>query len=77
MAKPVGLLAFCFSALLLALVGHAAAADTAGWKPTKCGPGDLLTQWGKQVDPNNVLPEYPRYVFPSPCAFSCVADVYA
>ena len=30
------------------------------WKPTQCGPGNIMTQWGHKVDPNNVLPEYPR-----------------
>eukprot|EP01116_Phalansterium_solitarium_P001107 TRINITY_DN10887_c0_g1_i1.p1 TRINITY_DN10887_c0_g1~~TRINITY_DN10887_c0_g1_i1.p1 ORF type:complete len:694 (-),score=219.41 TRINITY_DN10887_c0_g1_i1:208-2289(-) len=34
------------------------------WAPTQCGfsggNANIITQWGKQVDPNNVLPEYPR-----------------
>eukprot|EP00698_Gefionella_okellyi_P018653 TRINITY_DN561_c0_g1_i2.p1 TRINITY_DN561_c0_g1~~TRINITY_DN561_c0_g1_i2.p1 ORF type:complete len:681 (-),score=142.19 TRINITY_DN561_c0_g1_i2:852-2894(-) len=30
------------------------------WKRTQCGPGDQVTQWGLKVDPNNLLPEYPR-----------------
>ena len=31
--------------------------DHAGWKP---GADRLMTRWGKDVDPANVLPEYPR-----------------
>jgi hypothetical protein len=33
---------------------------TSAWKRTKCGPADQVTQWGAALDPNNVLPEYPR-----------------
>lgn len=33
---------------------HVALAD---WKPI---PGRIMTQWAEQVDPDNVLPEYPR-----------------
>lgn len=29
----------------------------ADWKPV---PGRIMTQWAEQVDPDNVLPEYPR-----------------
>lgn len=30
------------------------------WQRTKCGPADQITKWGKTLDPNNVLKEYPR-----------------
>ena len=30
------------------------------WSRTKCGPNDIVTQWGKTVDPSSVLPLYPR-----------------
>ena len=31
--------------------------NAADWKPV---PGHIMTQWADKVDPNNVLPEYPR-----------------
>ena len=39
--------------------------NTSAWKRTKCGFNgtDIITKWGKQVDPSNastLLPEYPR-----------------
>eukprot|EP01084_Bolivina_argentea_P296923 511456_1 len=34
--------------------------NTFAWVPTNCGPTNQITKWGKIVDPNNVLPEYPR-----------------
>ena len=31
--------------------------ETITWKPA----GDkIMTEWGENIDPNNVLPEYPR-----------------
>ena len=30
------------------------------WKIQKCGPENLITKWGKIVNPNDTLPEYPR-----------------
>jgi hypothetical protein len=32
-----------------------------GWAPTSCGPANQVTRWTSQVDPSNVLPEYPRW----------------
>ena len=44
-----------FFALLLLCVAFTTA--SAQWKPA----GDnLKTEWGENLDPNNVLPEYPR-----------------
>eukprot|EP01084_Bolivina_argentea_P296924 511458_1 len=32
-----------------------------GWTPTQCGFNtNQITKWGKMVDPNNTLPDYPR-----------------
>eukprot|EP01084_Bolivina_argentea_P114723 204197_1 len=32
-----------------------------GWTPTQCGFNtNQITKWGKRVDPNNTLPDYPR-----------------
>jgi hypothetical protein len=46
---------FWFAGLAAAgLSLHVALAD---WKPI---PGRIMTQWAEQVDPDNVLPEYPR-----------------
>src|SRR5436305_1999977 len=35
----------------------AATATLAAWKPAA---GPLITRWGKDLHPDNVLPEYPR-----------------
>ena len=32
----------------------------ASWMRTACGPSDQVTSWGAALDPNSVLPEYPR-----------------
>ncbi|NMC08296.1 MAG: glycoside hydrolase family 2, partial [Candidatus Lokiarchaeota archaeon] len=31
-----------------------------GWQPWRMLEGPLMTDWASQVDPSNVLPEYPR-----------------
>jgi len=45
----------------LAAVAVVGTADVK-WAPTKCGPGNLMTSWGKTVDPSRSVPlaEYPR-----------------
>ena len=44
-------------ALLVALVSCAQQKETISWAPA----GDrILTEWGENLDVNNVLPEYPR-----------------
>lgn len=42
---------------LMALVGAIASSPARVWEPV---PGHLTTQWAADVDPNAVLPEYPR-----------------
>ena len=42
---------------LLVVVAAVAAQAADGWAPVK---GRIITRWGKQVTPSNVLPEYPR-----------------
>jgi len=37
-----------------------ASLENVAWKPTSCGPANQITQWGKEVNPASVLPEYPR-----------------
>jgi len=43
--------------ILLALFAAASVLDAADWKPV---PGRIMTEWAAKVNPNNVLPEYPR-----------------
>ena len=43
--------------MVLALWGALAAQLHAQWKPVE---GRIRTQWSEQVNPDNVLPEYPR-----------------
>ena len=43
--------------MVLALWGALAAQLHAQWKPVE---GRISTQWSEQVNPDNVLPEYPR-----------------
>jgi hypothetical protein len=43
--------------LAVGLVLSSATAPAADWKPAK---GPLMTRWAADVDPNHVLPEYPR-----------------
>jgi hypothetical protein len=46
--------------ILFLLILSLAYGNRARWEPTQCGAGNLITKWGKQVDPSKVLPEYPR-----------------
>jgi hypothetical protein len=45
------------AALLLVIVLMACGMERSGWKPAD---NSLMTRWGKRVDPERVLPEYPR-----------------
>jgi hypothetical protein len=46
-----------FAGLILASVFVRCTPRSAGWKPAD---NPLMTRWGKRVDPERVLPEYPR-----------------
>ena len=35
-------------------------ATALAWARAQCGPADIVTPWGRTVDPYDVLPEYPR-----------------
>lgn len=43
--------------LLIFLLCHVAAAVSAQWRPAG---NNIMSPWAEQVDPENVLPEYPR-----------------
>lgn len=52
MSKPLASFQILTTILTLCQVLHAA-----DWKPVR---GHIMTEWAEKVDPNNVLPEYPR-----------------
>ena len=47
----------CGAVGLLVALAAGPAAQAAEWAPV---PGHIMTQWAKQVTPNNALPDYPR-----------------